>query len=53
LVRWTKCDGKGCEIAEYQAAHDPNRPLESLKGSNRDKALVAICEKIKAAADKP
>ncbi|MGO8749205.1 MAG: toll/interleukin-1 receptor domain-containing protein [Thermoguttaceae bacterium] len=44
---------QGTEIADYQAAHDPNRPLDSLKGPSRDKALVAICEKIRAAADKP
>ncbi len=37
------------EIAQYQAAHDPSRPLNSLKGASRDKALVTICEKIKAA----
>jgi hypothetical protein len=37
------------EIAEYQAAHDPSRPLDTLKGPKRDKALVEICKKIKAA----
>lgn len=38
------------EIAQYQAAHTPARPLNSLKGASLDKALVAICKKIKAAA---
>jgi hypothetical protein len=42
---------QGTEIAEYQAAHDPSRPLDSLKGPSRDKAMVAICEKIKTAAN--
>jgi hypothetical protein len=39
------------EIAQYQAAHAPTRPLNSLKGASLDKALAAICDKIKAAAE--
>jgi internalin A len=30
-------------IAEYQAAHSPERPLASLSPAARDKALVKIC----------
>lgn len=39
-------------IAEYQAASDPSRPLSSLNGPSRDKAIVEICKQIKAAAEK-
>ena len=42
---------KETEIANYQAAHDPAQPLDSLTTAKRNKALVAICEKIKAAAN--
>jgi hypothetical protein len=38
-------------IADYQAAHDPARPLDSLKGADRAKAIKIICEKVKAAAE--
>jgi len=47
------CMYQDADIYEYQAAHEPSRPLDSLKGASRDKALVAICEKIKAAAERP
>jgi 8-oxo-dGTP pyrophosphatase MutT (NUDIX family) len=33
-------------IAEYQAAHDPSRPLNSLSPAKRDRAWRQICEKI-------
>lgn len=36
-------------IEPYQAAHPPDRPLESLSKPDLDKALVDICERIKAA----
>lgn len=38
------------EIEKYQAAHPPNQPLDSLSSSERNRALVQICQKIKAIA---
>lgn len=38
------------EIAKYQAANDPSKPLDSLRGSDLNKELVSIARKIKAAA---
>jgi class 3 adenylate cyclase len=35
------------DIAAYQAAHDPAKPLDTLSGGKRNNALVAVCEKIK------
>ncbi len=37
------------EIGDYQAANDPRKPLDTL-GSELNKALVSICERIKQAA---
>lgn len=37
------------EIRHYQAALDPARPLDSLSDAEQNQALVAVCEKIKAA----
>ena len=37
------------EISNYQAAHDPSQPLDSLSQSGVNKALVAICREIKTA----
>jgi hypothetical protein len=39
------------EIAKYQAANDPSRPLDGLKGADLNKELVSIARKIKAAAN--
>lgn len=39
------------DIAKYQAANDPTRPLDSLKGADLNKELVSIVRKIKAAAN--
>lgn len=36
-------------IAEYQAAHDPTAPLDSLSDAAQNQAWVEICKKIKAA----
>ncbi len=36
-------------IEKYQAAHEPNHPLDSLSASEQNKALVEICKKIKKA----
>jgi TIR domain/Cyclic nucleotide-binding domain len=33
-------------IRHYQAAHDPSRPLDSLRPAERNKALVEICRRI-------
>jgi hypothetical protein len=37
-------------IAKYQAAHEPSQPLDGLSKAKQNKALVAICKKIKSAA---
>lgn len=37
-------------IAEYEAANDPTKPLDSLRGAELNKELVSIARKIKAAA---
>ena len=39
------------QIANYQAANNPSRPLDSLKGADLNKELVSIARKIKAAAN--
>lgn len=39
------------DIAKYQAANDPTRPLDGLKGADLNKELVSIARKIKAAAN--
>jgi hypothetical protein len=36
-------------ISEYQAAHDPSRPLDSLSPSEQNRILSIICLKIKEA----
>jgi uncharacterized protein YegL len=36
-------------IADYQAAHDPAKPLSSLPMATRDRALVKICKLIQQA----
>jgi hypothetical protein len=41
---------KSTPISEYQAANDPSKPLESLKGALLNKELVNIAEKIAAVA---
>jgi hypothetical protein len=37
-------------IADYQAANDPKRPLDSLHGAELNTALRRVCEEIKKAA---
>ncbi|NLF67843.1 MAG: toll/interleukin-1 receptor domain-containing protein [Candidatus Anammoximicrobium sp.] len=39
------------DIAEYQAAHDPARPLDSLEASQLNEALVTIAKVIRDAAN--
>lgn len=41
---------KKTAIAQYQAAHDPNKPLDSLKGAQRSKTLVEVCDFIMESA---
>jgi len=41
------------EIADYQAAHDPARPLAALSQAEIDSALVEIGRKIKAVVEPP
>lgn len=40
------------EIAKYQAANNPNKPLDSLTPAKRNKELHDICEKIRDALDR-
>jgi hypothetical protein len=39
------------EIAEYQAANDPARPLDSLSTSEQNRVIAEICKQIEAAAN--
>ncbi len=39
------------EIGNYQAANDPNKPLDDLTPSKQNRVLVSISKKIKAAAN--
>jgi TIR domain len=41
---------KHTELVRYQAAHPPEKPLNTLRKSDREKALVEISEKILEAA---
>lgn len=38
---------KETEFVNYQAANDPERPLNSLSRAQQDKELVKICERVK------
>lgn len=38
------------ELAKFQAANDPRRPLESLRKPERDKVLLSIAQKVADAA---
>lgn len=40
---------KDTAIEEYQAANDPDRPLDALPSTKQGEALVKICEQIKQA----
>jgi hypothetical protein len=40
------------EIAAYQAANNPARPLDSLAAAELNRALVDISKKIKEAANR-
>lgn len=44
---------KKTPIVDFQAAHDPATPLDSLSEAQQNKALVEICEKIEAAYSAP
>ena len=39
------------DIGAFQAAHDPQRPLNSLPDHELDQAMTKICEQIEAAAN--
>lgn len=45
------CLYKKTPIADYQAAHDVSKPLNSLRGARLDATLVAICNAIEEAAN--
>jgi len=40
------------DIAEYQAANDPARPLDSLSTSEQNRVIAEICKQIEAAANR-
>jgi internalin A len=42
---------KVTEINRYQAANDPNKPLDKMKGSQRNEVLVRICDEIISAVN--
>jgi hypothetical protein len=37
------------EIARFQAANEPAKPLDGLRGAKLNEELVKICKKIKVA----
>lgn len=48
-ILWVPVESSSFEvtpIAEYQAVHPPQKPLESLSAADRNKALVEICKVI-------
>jgi hypothetical protein len=47
------CMYKETSIADFQAANDPAKPLDSLRAAERNKVLVSICEKLKRAGQSP
>ncbi|MEA2176586.1 MAG: hypothetical protein QOD00_4178 [Blastocatellia bacterium] len=51
-VAVSPCMYKKTEIGDYQAANEPARPLDSLSGTELNRALVGICEEIEAAANR-
>lgn len=54
VILWvtvSHCFYEETEIAHYQAANKPSRPLDSLSPSERNQVLKEVCEKIKAAAN--
>jgi hypothetical protein len=42
---------KGSPIEHFQAANNPNKPLNSLPGPNRERELVEIAQRLKHAVD--
>jgi internalin A len=50
-VAVSACLYKETEIANYQAANNPDRPLNTLRPAEVNKQLVNICEQIKSALD--
>jgi hypothetical protein len=50
-VAVSHCLYKETGIADYQAANDPRRPLDTLIPAELNKVLVSICEKIKVAVN--
>jgi hypothetical protein len=50
-VALSHCLYEETEIRDYQAAHNPNRPLDSLKSNEWRQELVAISRQIKEAVE--
>jgi internalin A len=54
-IIWVPVSSSLCKetaIADYQAASDPDKPLDSLPNAEMNRVLVRICEKIKEAANR-
>jgi len=51
-VSVSHCLYTAMEIAEYQAANEPARPLDSLSKSEQNRVIAEICEQIEAAANR-
>lgn len=49
-VAVSHCLYEETQIASYQAANNPMRPLDSLRAAEQNKVLASICRKIKAVA---
>lgn len=52
IILWvavSACLYKETKIAEYQAANDPNKPLDTLTPAKLNQVLVEVCNKIKVA----
>lgn len=49
-VSVSDCLYRETAVADYRAANDPRRPLDSLPDAELNTELVRVCEKIKAAA---
>jgi len=51
-VAVSSCLYKETAIADYQAANDPSRPLDTLQDAEVNRVLAEVCEEIKGAANR-